>query len=993
MSSLPFNIAPGVAEAAQLNENFTYLESLINSAAPGANGIIDVQSLGATPDGGDVGEYIHEANELLKDTGGIIYLPPGKWVDNGTKEVLLNRGVRVRGAGRTTTYGEAQSGFRRVEGITHLILNGVGVRYTKTFQNYRGAPSDPLDPPLSTFFNCQGIGQGVEDMVISLGEDGDLDAAVIHSRPCFSTRGLSVATEKPWPFAGVIHDSTRCTLGNITSPVASTSTTITLPSGTGAALVNDNVYRNGLIRIIRGTGKGQERYCTSYIASTRVLTISQPWTVNPDTTSVIECHTPEWASPAEANYYGVEKRYPTDAVRGTDRGYYENSIFTGGKYWGFYYMGANPAPDLDTYGYLYKRSLTVALTTQPANGDTLTLADLTVTFKTNPTDDTDVLIGATVAESFTNMIKLVQLIDTQADSSYPIFIQADYTRSNTAGNTMIVLATDDLKVTYNVSVTGTALSISNTELVDTGVDPRPLCNPNNGNILQPDRRSSSGSSSTVFMNCNFTGANWNEGLRLAEDILPIPNAATQKWCGSVFVGGLASIKGSQIQNWVFYNCRFESNELANVVLGRISRAMFINCHWEGSSKYSKGGVPLKDSFTGTVGAGSTTTNIVLNKPSAVIGNGHEVDDTYIGWDLTIGGVTKYISDYNGITKVATTAAFGSAPASGTPYSMKRKYKANYGSIVCIPGQQYLMPQLLFANMKPDPEFFDYEAPGVYIVESNGTTYTSNNLTTSGKLYVGGTTDKFAEIRLQSASEEGDGAVKWSSERTSTEAQIRYQTVFKLLNILIGKTDTESAYEAFGLRETGDNTELYLKARNVLTDDCDIRLYGLNTSIANTDGAVTLQCGDAKNFAFKNGSTTSYIMSSTILRPNTTNVSTLGSSTVSWKDLYLQNTPIVTSDESTKTDIEPISDVVLDAWASVQPKAYRLVNAVFEKGQNARTHFGYIAQDIERAFAAHGLDPFKYGLLCKRTDDKGEESLAVRYDQCHVLTQACINRNL
>ena len=71
------------------------------------------------------------------------------------------------------------------------------------------------------------------------------------------------------------------------------------------------------------------------------------------------------------------------------------------------------------------------------------------------------------------------------------------------------------------------------------------------------------------------------------------------------------------------------------------------------------------------------------------------------------------------------------------------------------------------------------------------------------------------------------------------------------------------------------------------------------------------------------------------------------------------------------------------------------DAVEKKGDDARTHFGIIAQDLKDAFTAEGLDASKYGMFCSDTwwekeneEHKYEETegytkktrLGVRYDQ-------------
>ena len=48
------------------------------------------------------------------------------------------------------------------------------------------------------------------------------------------------------------------------------------------------------------------------------------------------------------------------------------------------------------------------------------------------------------------------------------------------------------------------------------------------------------------------------------------------------------------------------------------------------------------------------------------------------------------------------------------------------------------------------------------------------------------------------------------------------------------------------------------------------------------------------------------------------------------------------------------------------RKYRLKDAVAEKGDKARTHFGIIAQDLQDAFTAESLDASKYAMFCSDT---------------------------
>lgn len=67
--------------------------------------------------------------------------------------------------------------------------------------------------------------------------------------------------------------------------LAGGASTITLAYSAGGATDTAD-YAGQTIYIVNGTGKGQSATISSYVPSTRVLTISGTWTVNPDSTSV-----------------------------------------------------------------------------------------------------------------------------------------------------------------------------------------------------------------------------------------------------------------------------------------------------------------------------------------------------------------------------------------------------------------------------------------------------------------------------------------------------------------------------------------------------------------------------------------------------------------------------------------------------------------------------------------------------------------------------------
>ncbi|HAZ3600673.1 TPA: tail fiber domain-containing protein, partial [Escherichia coli] len=83
----------------------------------------------------------------------------------------------------------------------------------------------------------------------------------------------------------------------------------------------------------------------------------------------------------------------------------------------------------------------------------------------------------------------------------------------------------------------------------------------------------------------------------------------------------------------------------------------------------------------------------------------------------------------------------------------------------------------------------------------------------------------------------------------------------------------------------------------------------------------------------------------------------------WNQVYASTGSINTSDERAKIEKEEIPEEILKAWGKVNFMQYKFTDAVKEKGDKARIHFGVIAQRVKEAFESEGIDPFAYGILC------------------------------
>jgi len=127
-----------------------------------------------------------------------------------------------------------------------------------------------------------------------------------------------------------------------------------------------------------------------------------------------------------------------------------------------------------------------------------------------------------------------------------------------------------------------------------------------------------------------------------------------------------------------------------------------------------------------------------------------------------------------------------------------------------------------------------------------------------------------------------------------------------------------------------------------------------------------------------------------------NVINLGRSDQRFKDAYIVNGVTTGSDGNDKQDIETLSDA--EQRVAVVCKGllrkWRWKDAVEAKGDEARIHFGIIAQDLQAAFEAEGLDAGDYAMFMSNTwtdEETGEERtrLGVRYHELLAFIIAAI----
>ncbi|HDI3292005.1 TPA: tail fiber domain-containing protein, partial [Vibrio cholerae] len=128
---------------------------------------------------------------------------------------------------------------------------------------------------------------------------------------------------------------------------------------------------------------------------------------------------------------------------------------------------------------------------------------------------------------------------------------------------------------------------------------------------------------------------------------------------------------------------------------------------------------------------------------------------------------------------------------------------------------------------------------------------------------------------------------------------------------------------------------------------------------------------------------------------------IGDSTDRYRNIYLSNSPNVSSDEDLKEEIKEIPEVLLDVWFDyVQPVQYLYKDRNKEHEAN-QIKVGYIAQDIIAAFEAAGIDWHLWDVVSENADfdeeddvDKsGNDYYSVNYTAAQLIEQTAIRNKL
>jgi hypothetical protein len=288
-----------------------------------------------------------------------------------------------------------------------------------------------------------------------------------------------------------------------------------------------------------------------------------------------------------------------------------------------------------------------------------------------------------------------------------------------------------------------------------------------------------------------------------------------------------------------------------------------------------------------------------------------------------------------------------------------------------------------------------------VIEKTGDTGLSILSTTTGRIYFG------------DAASNDQGSIRYvhsdNSMRFETDSAERMR-LDSSGNLLVGNTNTSlynNSADAYGFvigssgtyQQSANNTVLaYFNRQNGDGEIIQFRKDGATVgSIGVGNSSSVFDISGAATFPIRlTGQNVSYWVTSGAFYAGTDNARDLGTASFRWDDVYATNGTIQTSDANEKQDIDVLSDaeqrVALAAKGLL--RKFRWKDAVAEKGDDARIHFGIIAQDLQAAFAAEGLDAGDYAMFIHTTwtdEETGEEKsrMGVRYSELLAFIIAAI----
>ena len=198
------------------------------------------------------------------------------------------------------------------------------------------------------------------------------------------------------------------------------------------------------------------------------------------------------------------------------------------------------------------------------------------------------------------------------------------------------------------------------------------------------------------------------------------------------------------------------------------------------------------------------------------------------------------------------------------------------------------------------------------------------------------------------------------------------------SFLVGRTTSSSSSAGFKVEtegdtyitaEGGDGRALYLNRLSsngtvLEVAQADVTVGNIMGYGASTEMSIGSPHANGSGIYFSSGDQTLPMRANSL----SDDTQDLGKSNFRWDDIYATNGTIQTSDENEKQNIASLTSAEITAATAISKlfKTFKWKDKVSAKGDNARTHTGVIAQQVETAMSDAGLDASKYAFWCSNT---------------------------
>ena len=305
----------------------------------------------------------------------------------------------------------------------------------------------------------------------------------------------------------------------------------------------------------------------------------------------------------------INASYPVTEGYGSD-GISLVRVMTCGGYWGISRLGPLPESNLLHFGFQYKRAAKFAFSAIPSDGESVTIDTTVYTFKTSAVTQTEVTIGATIADTINNLISKWQ---TKPERLIPY----DELTLIASGNNLEIYSTSPIATALaetgaNIAIQTIAGSVATqTETIS---DPATFYD-FVSNTTYDDGRNSLNGSDFVLDNSVIYSIEHHSGVPVTTKSIP-PDPQNDTCAGSIWIDGLGG--GALLHRQFIQNTRIHSSEPYNLKLGFVGRYRQTNCTQDGNfdSSVSYGrtvGSPITSAMLQIIGYDEPGPNFPLNK--------------------------------------------------------------------------------------------------------------------------------------------------------------------------------------------------------------------------------------------------------------------------------------------------------------------------------------------------------------------------------------------